>query len=249
MANSKNKSTKSAPKPAATVNPMKDGPDEETVTFESEELAKYAGEAADEYGLDLGEMVGTGPEGVITADDVDKAIEAANDLDDPDAINFASEEAGEFYAENEDDIDLDEVEGSGKDGAITVEDLENALPAAPEGEIKFTTDAVKEAAELAVKDHGVDLKTITGTAKDGSINAADVRKAVEAIEADKAPKTPEETDPADGEGGEEVESIESIITDLVGFGLPVRGALKNKPLVLERWNDLQARALKVKRAF
>lgn len=237
------------------VNPMKDGPeDDEKVVFESEELAKYAAEAATEYDIDLGEIKGSGADGVITADDVDLAIKEASEETD----NFASEDAGEFYAENEDDINLDEVEGTGKDGAITVEDMEKLLTPDPaEGEeIKFTTDQVKEAAEAAVKDHGVDLKTIKGTAKDGSINAKDIRSAVEAIEEEKAPanppKYPTPNTPAEeeaGEGVEAVDEIKSIIDDLVSFGLPVKGALKNKPKVLERWNDLQARAVKAQRAF
>jgi len=230
---------------AASVNPMKDGPEENDgkVKFETEELATYAAEAAEEYGLELGEMVGTGPDAVITADDVDAAVTAADNMEDPDAVNFASEDAGEFYAENEEKIDLDEVEGTGKEGAITVDDLKAVIPAEPAAEAKFTTDTVKEAADAAVKDHGVDLATVTGTAKDGSINAADVRKAVEAIEAANAPE------PSDDEAEEEVDEIKSIIDDIVSFGLPVRGALKNKPLVLARWLDLQYRAVKTQRSF
>ena len=231
------------------VNPMKDGPEddvnEDKVVFESEELAKYA---ADEYDLDLAEMVGTGKNGVITAEDVDKAITEAEETE---TVNFASEDAGEFYAENEEVINLDEVEGTGAEGAITVDDMKKVMPAAPAEEgVKFTTDQVKEAAELAVKDHGIDLSTIKGTAKDGSINAADVRKAVEAVEEANAPApTPSAPEANEGEAVEEVDEIKSIIDDLVSFGLPVRGTLKNKPKVLERWLDLQARAVKAQRAF
>ena len=181
---------------AASVNPMKDGPEENDgkVKFETEELATYAAEAAEEYGLELGEMVGTGPDGVITAGDVDAAVTAADNMEDPNAVNFASEDAGEFYAENEEKIDLDEVEGTGKDGAITVDDLKAVIPAEPAAEAKFTTDTVKEAAE-------------------------------------------------------EVDEIKSIIDDLVSFGPPVRGRLKNQPKVLARWLELQKRAVKVQRAF
>ena len=235
-------------KPA--VNPMKDGPEdnENKVVFESEELAKYAADAAEEYGLDLAEMLGTGENGVITADDVDKAIEEA---DEGETVNFASEDAGEFYAENEDAINLDDVEGTGTEGAITVDDMKKVMSPNPAEEetVKFTTDQVKEAAEAAVKDHGVDLATIKGTAKDGSINAKDVRNAIEAVQKAKAPATPSAPEPKEDDAEEEVDEIKSIIDDLVSFGLPVRGTLKNKPKVLERWLDLQARAVKAQRAF
>jgi len=190
------KTNKKPASKAAPVNPMKDGPEENDgkVKFETEELATYAAEAAEEYGLELGEMVGTGPDGVITAGDVDAAVTAADNMEDPNAVNFASEDAGEFYAENEEKIDLDEVEGTGKDGAITVDDLKAVIPAEPAAEAKFTTDTVKEAAE-------------------------------------------------------EVDEIKSIIDDLVSFGPPVRGRLKNQPKVLARWLELQKRAVKVQRAF
>ena len=45
-------------------------------------------------------------------------------------VDFASDEAGEFYAENELTLeDLDGVDGTGENGAYTVEDLEAVLTA------------------------------------------------------------------------------------------------------------------------
>lgn len=209
----------------AVVNPMKDGPEEEAVTetteeinifFESEEVATYAAEKAEEYGLELDGITGTGEDGVITRADIDKAVEIAGQVDEDnnppsetekndedqaadntegdtsdadvqETVDFASDVAGEFYAANKEKIVLADVKGTGKNGSITKGDLEKYLP--------------KE-------------------------------------------------DPAEEEVNEEAEdrpkedTAESLIEELINFGLPVKGALKNKPLVLQSWNSLFERAIK-----
>ena len=75
-------------------------------------------------------------------------------------------EAAERKAE-ELDVDLSEVEGTGSEGNVLVEDVEDAA-----GEVKATDAARRKAEEL-----GVDLSTVEGTGVDGRITVGDVEKA------------------------------------------------------------------------
>lgn len=75
-------------------------------------------------------------------------------------------EAAERKAE-ELDVDLSEVEGTGSEGNVLVEDVEDAA-----GEVKATDAARRKAEEL-----GVDLAVIEGTGADGRITVGDVEKA------------------------------------------------------------------------
>jgi large subunit ribosomal protein L20 len=75
-------------------------------------------------------------------------------------------EAAERKAE-ELDVDLSEVEGTGSEGNVLVEDVEDAA-----GEIKATDAARRKAEEL-----GVDLTVVEGTGADGRITVGDVEKA------------------------------------------------------------------------
>jgi large subunit ribosomal protein L20 len=65
------------------------------------------------------------------------------------------------------DVDLTEVEGSGSDGRVLVEDVEEAG-----GEISATDAAQRKAEEL-----GVDLTTVEGTGANGRITVGDVENA------------------------------------------------------------------------
>ena len=75
-------------------------------------------------------------------------------------------EAAERKAE-ELDMDLSEVEGTGSEGQILVEDVEDAA-----GEVKATDAAWRKAEEL-----GIDLATVEGTGANGRITVGDVEKA------------------------------------------------------------------------
>jgi large subunit ribosomal protein L20 len=75
-------------------------------------------------------------------------------------------EAAERKAE-ELDVDLSEVEGTGSEGNVLVEDVEDAA-----GEVK-ATDAARRKAE----DLGVNLAVVEGTGADGRITVGDVEKA------------------------------------------------------------------------
>jgi large subunit ribosomal protein L20 len=75
-------------------------------------------------------------------------------------------EAAERKAE-ELDVDLSEVEGTGSEGNILVEDVENTA-----GEVKVTDAARRKAEEL-----GVNLTTVEGTGANGRIIVGDVENA------------------------------------------------------------------------
>ena len=68
------------------------------------------------------------------------------------------------------DVDLAQVEGSGAEGRVLVEDVEEA--ADEEGKVHATDAAERKAAEL-----GVDLSTVEGTGQGGRITVGDVEKA------------------------------------------------------------------------
>ena len=72
------------------------------------------------------------------------------------------------------DVGLSEVEGTGSEGQVLVEDVEDAA-----SEVKATDAARRKAGEL-----GVDLTTVEGTGANGRITVGDVEKA--AKEKDKA---------------------------------------------------------------
>jgi large subunit ribosomal protein L20 len=71
------------------------------------------------------------------------------------------------------DVDLESVEGSGAEGRVVVEDVEEA--AEEEGKVHATEAAERKAEEL-----GVDLTTVEGTGQGGRITVDDVQKAAKA---------------------------------------------------------------------
>lgn len=81
-----------------------------------------------------------------------------------DATDAAEEKAEEL------DVDITEVEGSGQEGRVLVDDVEEA--ADEQGKINATDAAEQKAAEL-----GVDLATVEGTGANGRITVGDVEKA------------------------------------------------------------------------
>jgi large subunit ribosomal protein L20 len=71
------------------------------------------------------------------------------------------------------DVDLESVEGSGAEGQVVIEDVEEA--AEDEGKVHATEAAERKAGEL-----GVDLAEVEGTGKGGRITVGDVQKAAKA---------------------------------------------------------------------
>ena len=85
-------------------------------------------------------------------------------------------EAAERRAEDL-DVDLQSVEGSGAEGRVVIEDVEEA--AEEEGKVHATEAAEGKASEL-----GVDLSAVQGTGQGGRITVGDVEKAAKAASAD-----------------------------------------------------------------
>ncbi len=81
-----------------------------------------------------------------------------------DATGAAEQKAEEL------DVDITEVEGSGQEGRVLVDDVEEA--ADEQGKVNAT-----DAAEQKAKDLGVDLATVEGTGANGRITVGDVEKA------------------------------------------------------------------------
>lgn len=92
-----------------------------------------AEQRATELGIDLTEVDGSGPQGAITADDVEAATETEAETE-PTTEQVRASPRAEQRA-NDLDIDLAEVDGSGPQGAITADDVENATEALSEGAV------------------------------------------------------------------------------------------------------------------
>lgn len=98
-----------------------------------------------------------------TTEESSTAGQEAEEVEATDAAERDAEELG---------VDLTEVEGSGEEGRVLVEDVAEA---AAEDETDATDAAERKAEEL-----GVDLSTVEGTGADGRITVGDVDKAAKA---------------------------------------------------------------------
>ncbi len=87
-------------------------------------------------------------------------------------VEVEATEAAERRAE-ELDVALESVEGSGAEGRVVIEDVEEA--AEEEGKVHAT-----EVAERKAKELGVDLAEVQGTGQGGRITVGDVQKAAKA---------------------------------------------------------------------
>ena len=189
--------------------------------------------------------------------------------------DFASEEAGELAVKlnNDGKISTEEIaalKGEGKDGAITVDDIEKALEekeaaAAAEAEkanddgdnIVFTTEDVAAFAAEQADKIGFAITDIVGTAKQppGAIGKKDVDNHIKSIEkAKKAEeKAAEKESEAESKAKDESEdeegelTLESFFERFMQFSIPVRGALNTKPKVQGQWNKLIADAVKLQK--
>ena len=101
-----------------------------------------------------------------------KAKKAALEAKQQEAAEFEATDAAEHRAE-ELDVDLESVEGSGAEGRVVIEDVEEA--AEEEGKVHATEAAERKANEL-----GVDLAEVEGTGQGGRITVGDVQKAAKA---------------------------------------------------------------------
>jgi large subunit ribosomal protein L20 len=144
----RSKAKKAAPEPKKQ---------EEAVEVKATDAAERK---AEELDVDLASVEGSGAEGRILVEDVERAAE-------PEATDAAERRAEEL------DVDLEAVEPTGAEGQVIVDDVEEA--ADEEGKVHATEAAERKAEEL-----GVDLSTVEGTGKEGRITVGDVQKAAKA---------------------------------------------------------------------
>ena len=96
-----------------------------------------------------------------------KAAPEPEEQEDVEATEAAERRAEEL------EVDLESVEGSGAEGRVVIEDVEEA--AEEEGKVHAT-----EAAERKARELGVDLAEVQGTGQGGRITVGDVQKAAKA---------------------------------------------------------------------
>ncbi len=96
-----------------------------------------------------------------------KAAPEPEEQEDVEATEAAERRAEEL------EVDLESVEGSGAEGRVVIEDVEEA--AEEEGKVHATEAAERKASEL-----GVDLAEVQGTGQGGRITVGDVQKAAKA---------------------------------------------------------------------
>jgi len=96
-----------------------------------------------------------------------KAAPEPEGQEDVEATDAAERRAEEL------DVDLESVEGSGAEGRVVIEDVEEA--AEEEGKVHAT-----EAAERKARELGVNLAEVEGTGQGGRITVGDVQKAAKA---------------------------------------------------------------------
>ena len=128
---------------------------------------------AEELGVDLAEVDGSGPQGAITADDVEAATDTQAESEQIRASPRAEQRAEELG------VDLVEVSGSGPQSAITVDDVE-AMDAEEE-QVSDRIFAAPRVRQLA-REHGLDINTLSGSGANGRITESDVRMAADESE-------------------------------------------------------------------
>ncbi|NHN46210.1 hypothetical protein G9464_01170 [Halostella sp. JP-L12] len=134
---------------------------------------------AEELGVDLTAVDGTGPQGAITAGDVEAAAEASTDADEQTSAGEAVKASPRAEKRAEElGVDLTTVDGTGFEGAVTEDDVE----------------AAADAAESA--DAGDSAEPTPPSAVD---EAAGVRRIDEAPEAHRYRRATSVADPAVGE--------------------------------------------------
>jgi pyruvate dehydrogenase E2 component (dihydrolipoamide acetyltransferase) len=135
---------------------------------------------AQERGVDLAQVQGSGPRGRILIEDVEKAIQAAAAPPAPGRPQVQVVPAARRLAQ-EHGIDLAQVQGSGPRGRILIEDVEKAIQAAaaPPTPERPQVQVVPAARRLA-QEHGIDLAQVQGSGPRGRILIEDVERAIEA---------------------------------------------------------------------
>ena len=145
---------------------------------------------AEELGVDLTGVDGSGPQGAITADDVEAATDTQTENEQIRASPRAKQRADELG------VDLTEIRGSGPQGAITADDVEavgDKEQAEQTSERIFAAPRVRQLA----REHGLDINTLSGSGANGRITESDVRMAADesdsTVAGSETPETAAET--------------------------------------------------------
>ena len=148
---------------------------------ESVKATPRAKKRAEELGVDLTTVEGTGPQGAVSEDDVEAAAE---DGESADAESVKATPRAKKRAE-ELGVDLAGVEGTGPQGAVSEEDVEAAAESAAEPATEPDAGAAETGGDGRVfapprvrrlaRELGVDLETVEGSGPSGAITEADVR--------------------------------------------------------------------------
>ncbi|WP_245902982.1 2-oxo acid dehydrogenase subunit E2 [Salinigranum rubrum] len=152
-----------------------------SASAESVKATPRAKKRAEELGVDLTTVEGTGPQGAVSEEDVEAAAEGGEEAaaESVKATPRAKKRAEELG------VDLTTVEGTGPQGAVSEEDVEAAAESAPTEETEQVAEA--SAAEGRVfapprvrrlaRELGVDLAAVEGSGPSGAITEGDVRAA------------------------------------------------------------------------
>jgi pyruvate dehydrogenase E2 component (dihydrolipoamide acetyltransferase) len=148
-----------------------------SASAESVKATPRATKRAEELGVDLAGIDGTGPQGAVSEDDVEAAAESGGggsaSAESVKATPRAKKRAEELG------VDLVGIDGTGPQGAVSEDDVEAAAEATAEttgesGEGRvFAPPRVRRLA----RELGVDLETVEGSGPSGAITEADVRAA------------------------------------------------------------------------
>jgi pyruvate dehydrogenase E2 component (dihydrolipoamide acetyltransferase) len=180
-----------------------------TASAASVKATPRAKKRAEELGVDLTTVEGTGPQGAVSEEDVEAAAEDSGSGGDAESVKAtprAKKRAEELG------VDLTTVEGTGPQGAVSEEDVEAA--AEPETETDEQAPAAADAEPSAAdgrvfapprvrrlaRELGVDLTAVEGSGPSGAITEADVRAAGdgEVTDEDADVGTRDEERPLDG---------------------------------------------------
>ena len=151
--------------------PVSDDGQAEEVGDESPDrkISPRAERRAEELGVDLATVNGSGPQGAITADDVESADNEQTETQQVRASPRAEQRAEELG------VDLTEVDGSGPQGAITADDVEAVSEPETETGRTFAAPRVRQLA----REQGVDIDSLDGSGVNGRITESDVQTAAD----------------------------------------------------------------------
>ena len=185
---------------------VSEGSGDGSASAQSVKATPRAKKRAEELGVDLTGLEGTGPQGAISEGDVEAAAEAAADDGDEGSASAQSVKATPRAKKRAEElgVDLAGVEGTGPQGAVSEDDVEAAAEA--EADAEADDDAAADAVETSdervfapprvrrlARELDVDLGTVDGSGPSGAITEGDVRAAAagsedtaETVEADAA---------------------------------------------------------------